>query len=291
MPRLHLDADHEAQAPGGTEAGQLHGVDGRAQVVPLVRDLPHHLLAEDVQGGQGGSGAHRIAAEGGGVGAGPQHVPALLIDQEAAEGQPAGDALGEGDGVGQDAVLLVAEEGPSAADAGLDLIHQQQPVPLGAEYRQVVDEVLVQGPDPALPLDQLQHHSAHVMAGDLGDALHGGLGVPEAVGEGEEIIVKDVLPCGGQGGDRPAVEGIFQGEDGPPPLPVLVKGPLSGQLDKALVGFSPGVCEEGGRHPRPAAEDLCQGPAGLGVEQVGHVAQLGRLDRHRVHPLGVGRSH
>ena len=128
------------------------------------------------------------------------------------------------------------------------------------------------------------------MAGDLGDTVHGGLSVTEAVGEGKEIVVEHVLAGGGQGGHRPAVEGVGQGEDGPPPLPVLVKGVFAGQLDEALVGLGAGVGKEGRRHPRPAAQPLGQGPAGLGVEQVGHVAQLGRLDGHGVHPLGVGHA-
>src|SRR5699024_12422392 len=52
-------------------------------------------------------------------------VPAALVHQEAAHGQAAGDPLGEGHPVGDDAVLLEGEEGAGAANAGLHLVHQR----------------------------------------------------------------------------------------------------------------------------------------------------------------------
>ena len=57
-----------------------------------------------------------------------------------------------------------------------------------------------------------------------------GVGVAEALGEGEEIVVEHLLAGGGQGGDGPAVEGVVQGENGAAALAVLVKAVLPGQL-------------------------------------------------------------
>ena len=140
---------------------------------------------------------------------GAQDGPALLIGQKAAEGQPPGDALGEGHHVGLDAELLIGEEGAGAAHAGLDLVDEEEPVLVRAELRHRLDVVRVQGIHAALPLDQLHHHRAHVVPGGGLEARHVvGVGVAEALGEGEEKLVEVVLAGGLQGGDGPAVEGI-----------------------------------------------------------------------------------
>ena len=97
---------------------------------------------------------------------GVEGVPALFARQEAAEGEAAGNALGEAHNVRRDAELLVAEQRPGATDARLDLVDEEQPVPLGAEVRHLADVVRVQGVHAALALDQLQHHGADVVPGD-----------------------------------------------------------------------------------------------------------------------------
>ncbi len=96
------------------------------------------------------------------------------------------------------------------------------------------------------------------MARHLAHPVHGGGGVAEAVGEGEEIVVEHVLPGGGQRGHRPAVEGVFQGQNGAPALAVLVKGVLPGQLDEPLVALRAGVAEKHVGHARALAEHLGQ---------------------------------
>ena len=72
-----------------------------------------------------------------------------------------------------------------------------------------MDKTLVQRVDAALPLDQLQQDGAHVMSRHFAHPIHGGGGVAEAVGEGEEIVVEHLLAGGGQGVQRPAVEGLL----------------------------------------------------------------------------------
>ena len=82
--------------------------------------------------------------------------------------------------------------------------------------------------------------TAHIVAGHGFHAVEVvGVGVAEALGKGEEIVVEHVLPSGGQGGDGAAVEGVVEGDDGPPSFAVLVKGVLAGQLDQALVALAP----------------------------------------------------
>ena len=99
------------------------------------------------------------------MGPGGEHVAALLVGHHAAEGQTAGDALGEGHRVGGDAVLLEGKQRAGAAHAGLHLVNEQQPVPLFAQVGHGGDKGPVQGQHAALALDELEHHGAHVVPG------------------------------------------------------------------------------------------------------------------------------
>ena len=131
-----------------------------------------------------------------------QHVPALLIAQHAGHGQAASDALGEGDGVGLDAVLLEAEQAAGPAHAGLNLIYQQQIVVFCAVGGQLLDKSLVQRQHTALALDQFQHNGAGVRPGLGLDRIQAvGISVAEALGEGEEVLVEHILTGGLKGGD------------------------------------------------------------------------------------------
>ena len=65
-----------------------------------------------------------------------------------------------------------------------------------------MDEFLLHGINAALALDQLQHHGAHVVPAGLADGVDIiGVGIAEALGEGEEILVEHRLARGRQGGD------------------------------------------------------------------------------------------
>ena len=219
------------------------------------------------------------------MGAGGEHIAALFAGHHAAEGQTAGDALGEGHRIGGDAILLEGKQGAGAAHAGLYLINEQQPVPLFTQLGHGRDKGPVQGQHAALPLNELEHHGAHVVAGHRLHAVQVvGIGIAETLGEGEEIVVELVLTGGGEGGQGAAMEGVVQGEDGATALAVFVIGVLPGQLDHGLVALGPGVGEHHVGHARPGAQLLGHLGIGLGVVQVGDVGQLGGLGGHRVHP-------
>ena len=206
---------------------------------------------------------------------GAQDVPALFVGQEAPEGQSARDALGEGHHIRLDAELLESEHGPRPSDAGLDLVHQQQPVLLSAQLCHRLHVVLPEGIDAALTLDQLHHHAADIVPGGLHEAVHViGLRVLEALGEGEEELVKMVLPGGLQRGDGPPVEGIFQSNDGGPALAVLLIGVFPGGFNHTLIGLRAGVAEESRRHPGGGDQPGGQPGVRLGVEQIGDVPHL-----------------
>ena len=72
-------ADVEAQAPGGAQAPLAHSLDALTQIGPLLPDPVQGRLVQDVQHRQSGCGADGVAPKGGGVAAGAQHRPALLV--------------------------------------------------------------------------------------------------------------------------------------------------------------------------------------------------------------------
>ena len=96
----------------------------------------------------------------------------------------------------------------------------------------------------------------------------------EAGGQGLEILVEVVLARGGQGGQGPAVEGVYQGDDGIAVRALLCGGILSRHLDGALVGLRAGVGEEDLLHAGSFAQELGELGTGLGVVEVGDVLEL-----------------
>ena len=85
-----------------------------AQVLPHLADVGQDVLAfEDVQGGEGGRGGHRVAAEGGPVLAGGQQRGRFRAEgHEGADREAAAQALGEGHGVGHDPGVLAGSHLP-----------------------------------------------------------------------------------------------------------------------------------------------------------------------------------
>ena len=79
--------------------------------------------------------AMRIAAEGGGVRAGPQLRGDLGLGEQAAHGDAAGQRLGQRHHVGLDAPVLVGEPLAGAAHAGLHFVEDQQQLVLVAQLR------------------------------------------------------------------------------------------------------------------------------------------------------------
>ena len=78
------------------------------------------------QHGERGGAADRVAAEGGAVRARAEQVGRVAERDAGADRQAAAEALGQGDDVGLDAVGLVGEPVPGAADAGLHLVEDEQ---------------------------------------------------------------------------------------------------------------------------------------------------------------------
>ncbi len=193
------------------------------------------------------------------------HAAGRLAGGEAgAHREAAADALGRGQDVGRDARPLVGEELAGAADAGLDLVHDEQEAVLVAERPQGAQPLVRDHPQAALALDRLDHQG-----GGLGrDRGLQGLQVAErhlveAVHLRAEAVDVLLLAAGRDGGERPAVERTLEGDD-PVALRMAAGGVvLAGHLDAGLVGLGTGIGEE--HHVGEARLDEALGqPLGLG---------------------------
>ena len=228
---LYINAQHEAQAHNIPQFRAADGLDARPEVGALLPDLVQEGLVHGLQHRQARGSGDGVGSEGGAVGSRGKDPGALLVGEDTTQGQAAGDPLGEGDHIRLDAELLEGEQAAGAADAGLDLVHQQQPVLLPAQGGQGLDHGDLQGAQAALPLDEFYHDRAHVVPRLGLDALQiVGVGVAEGLVEREEIVVIALLPGGGEGGDGPPMEGAVQGENGAAALAVLIEAVLPGQL-------------------------------------------------------------
>ena len=84
--------------------------------------------------------------------------------EQRGERHAAADALAERHDVGRDAGMLVVEELPGAADAGLDLVEDQEQAVRVGERAQILQELVGRGPDAGFALDRLEHHGDGVVA-------------------------------------------------------------------------------------------------------------------------------
>lgn len=101
--------------------------------------------------------------------------------------------------------------------------------------------------DAAFTLDGFHHNSADlgVFFAEFDERWQViGRSIEEARCEGEEILVENVLACGGKGGNGAAVEPIDEGNDFISFFSILVNGVLPGSLDSAFIGFGTGVGKE-----------------------------------------------
>ena len=77
---------------------------------------------------------------------------------ERSQRDAAAQPLGEGHDVGNDTRVLETEHPPSAADPGLDLVKDQQDLPVPREDTQIAQERLCCLEDAGFALDWFQHN-------------------------------------------------------------------------------------------------------------------------------------
>jgi hypothetical protein len=123
---------------------QLLAADGGVGDESRAIDLAEH--------GQGGRRRERIAAEGRAVRARVEEVAGGAEGDERADREAAADALGDGDRVGHDVLVLEGEPGAGATRARLDLIDDQQRTVTRGDLACRGEVSLRQRHDPASPL-------------------------------------------------------------------------------------------------------------------------------------------
>ena len=188
---MELDADEKAAAADllDVAASDLAEL-GHEELAPLGGVLDELLLPDDSQALPGHRAGQGVAAEG----------RAVLARLEDAEDLPVGhdrrdrvaaaaQGLADDDHVGPHALVLAGEELARAAEAGLDLVGDEEDVVLLADLGGLPEEPVGRDEDAGLGLDGLDQEGGRVRR----DGLFQGLGVAEgndgeAGGEGAEVL-------------------------------------------------------------------------------------------------------
>ncbi|MNM70280.1 hypothetical protein D3C81_819060 [compost metagenome] len=243
---------------------------------------------DHVQHRAGNGAAQRVAAIGGAVGADGQVLGQFGGGQHGTDRETAAQALGAGQDVRGNAVVLVGIQRTGTANAGLHFVEDQQGVVFVTQFARAFQVGLVGRHHAALALDRLDHHGAglvgnlclqrfQVVVGHVADA--GDLRT-ETVG-----VLRLATDADGEQGT--AVEAVHGGDDFVLFRAEAVMGDATGQLESGLVGLGAGVAEErtvgkGGVH-----QLVGQAQGRLVGEHVGYVPEgvglLGQgLDQCRV---------
>jgi hypothetical protein len=153
-----LDGDHQADAADvadhrlplerGAQPGQHLGAEGRAP-------LDQRLVTIRAQRGEASRTGQRRSAERAAMRAGIQRVSDRLGVSERAHREAAAEALREADDVGFEPGMLEAEPAAGAAEAGLDLVEDQERAALAAQSLRRVQELGGADVDAALALHRL----------------------------------------------------------------------------------------------------------------------------------------
>ena len=252
----------DGRMPGRKPPQSLRQMPAR-RLDPLEEPLAQHHVEHRVADRHG----ERIAAEGRAVAARRHAGRSPLGGQARPHGKTAADALGDRHDVGADAGPFVGEEPPGAAHAALHLVEHQQQAMLVAKLAQRPQVRLRQHPDAALALHRLQQDASGLRANggpDGGEVAEGHL--IEAVHLRAETVEVLLLPAGGDGGQGPAMERAFEGDQAEALGCAVRRVMLAHHLDGALQRLGSGVGEEHrlgeGRVHQPTGQPLALGRRG-----------------------------
>ena len=281
-----FDAHHQADAGQALDHGEL--CQTGAQLDGALIDVRQKAVVHPVHDHIGTGADHRVAAEGGAVGACTHPGRDLFVHQHGTDGQAAAQTLGQGDDIRLEVVVLTAQEGAGAAHAGLHFVHDEDQVPVIAELADGLHVFRLQRHDAAFALHQLQHHGAGVAVHQFGQGFEAARrDVLEALVEGTEVVVEHLLPGGGQGSDGAAMEAVDQRDDHITALAVVVEAVFAGRLDGTLIGLGTGVAKEDLAHAGALAQLFGQLAAGGRVVEVGCVLQLVGLLGNGLGPVHI----
>ena len=250
--------------------------------LPLAAHLGEEVLVDGLKHGPRGGAGDGVAAEGGAVRARGKQLRCLATGDGRADGQSPAQPFGHGDHVRQDAFVLKGKKVAGAADAGLDLVGDEEDAVGVAKFPHRCEETFWCGDDPRFALDGLQDDRGGVAR----VLLHQG---PECL----DVAVGEELDASRHGFERCALVRLARQRERAHGAAVEAalsceNAAAAGQareFEGGLVGLGAGVAE---KHPRGVVADpgaKCFGHLHyrLGAEEVGHVPQARHLRADRVH--------
>ena len=168
--------------------------------------------------------------------------------EHRAQGNAAGERLGQRGDVGLDAVVLIGAPLAGAAHAGLNLVDDEQRAGGAGEGAGFGEELLRERANAAFALDGLDEDGADFV-GELGAQIGDVVEADEldAGNDGRKGLAVLGLVGGGDGAEGAAVEALLEGEElGADLLAFAAQqaGVGARQLERALPGFGAGVGEE-----------------------------------------------
>jgi len=299
LPRADAFANrHPVEEPAAADGGEDGRVERRQPrpeaVAQPLRVLDHVFLAQHIERGHGDLRAQRVSAVRRPVLARLQLQHDLVAGDDGRHRiHPPRQRLPHDDDIRLDVVPVRAQHLPRAADAGLDLVGDEQHVVLLAQPLRLAEVALRRDDDAGLALDGLDHERREVVAPGLegglerGEIAEGDEGV--AGHEGAEVMGGGGVGGGGDGGEGAAPEVALREEHGGGvgrDALDLVR-PLARKLDGGLAGLDAGVHGEDAGVAEGLADVLLELAEDVVVERAGRERQGVRLVDERLDDFRV----
>ena len=196
-------------------------------------------LSQRVEHRGGGGAGQGITAVGRAVMAGGEGRCGLAAPQAGPDRHTVTQRFGRGDDIRPEIELLVVKIAAGAAIAGLHLVENQQPAPLAAQRRGLLQVLRIQRMDAAFALHGLKHQRGNIRMALADLAQRRKIVARRAnktADQGLETGLNSPAAAGGQCGQGAAVERAFEHRD-PRTLDAALVRVQTGELDRCLVGF------------------------------------------------------
>ena len=233
--------------------------------------------------GIAGRGRKRVAPEGAAVLAGLEQLGCRAEGDECPDRHAAGDALREDEGIRHDIGLLESEPGARAADAGLDLVEDQQCAVLGGELSRATQEAVWQIEHAGLALDRLDEDRGNGVIHRRFEGRDGRVDVLDAGQQRLEGFAQRRFAGERKRSHRASVKGVDEGKNAGATTVATIE---PRELDRRFDRLCPGIGEK--YPPRiagagDAAQALGEFELRWGGEIVGDMSERRDLAAHSIH--------
>ena len=144
LARVAVEHGGEQQAAAAHGEGARERRQATRELRATSEDILEHRVVDRLDDRARGGGGDGVAAEGRAVVARPDRLRDALAHEQRADRQPVAETLRQRDEVGLDPELLVGEERPGAAEAGLHLVDREEGADLVRDLRRGPDEALLE---------------------------------------------------------------------------------------------------------------------------------------------------